>query len=77
MNDTLTRLMADLLRLEEKEITDTLTMEESDVWDSLKHMELIVSIEDTFNVELQPEEIVTMLSVKAIREVLNKKGIVN
>ncbi len=77
MQDKLTELMAGLLRLDKSSISDDLTMQQSDVWDSLKHMELIVSIEDEFNVELSSDDIVQMLSVKAIREILKRKGIEN
>jgi len=77
MNDKLNTLMADLLRMDSSQVTDELTMGESDVWDSLKHMELIVTLEDEFNVELSPDDIINMLSVKAIREVLERKGIKN
>ncbi len=69
--------MADLLRMDSSQVNDELTMAESDVWDSLKHMELIVTLEDEFDLELSPEDIINMMSVKAIREVLERKGIKN
>lgn len=77
MDDKLNVLMADLLRMDADKVTDELTMQDSDVWDSLKHMELIVSIEDEFDVELSADDIVNMLSVKAIRDILQKKGMRN
>ncbi len=77
MNDKLNTLMADLLRMDSSQVNDELTMAESDVWDSLKHMELIVTLEDEFDLELSPEDIINMMSVKAIREVLERKGIKN
>ena len=77
MDDKLNVLMADLLRMDADKVSDELTMQDSDVWDSLKHMELIVSIEDEFDVELSADDIVNMLSVKAIRDILQKKGMRN
>ena len=44
-------IIAEVLRIP-KEILDTFSMNGSEAWDSLKHMELIVSIESTFNVTL-------------------------
>jgi acyl carrier protein len=67
------KLLADLLGLEEAE--DSLTMRDVDIWDSLKHMELIVSIEKKAGIELTFEEIVTMQSVGEIRRVLEARGI--
>ena len=49
-------------------------MNNSDAWDSLKHMELIVSIENKFNVELSADDIVEMIDIKRIKKILNKKG---
>ncbi len=77
MNEKLNNLMADLLRMDPARVNDDLTMQDTDVWDSLKHMELIVSIEDEFDVELTSDDIIKMLSVKAIREILAQKGIQN
>lgn len=77
MDQQLTILMAELFRMQESEITDTLTMKDTEIWDSLKHMELIVSIEEEFNVQLTADEIVNMLNVKEIKQILEKRGIKN
>lgn len=70
----LRKLMAEVLTIPEDEVVDDLSMSGSDVWDSLRHMELIVSIEETFEIELTGDEIVDMTSVAAIRSVLSAKG---
>ena len=75
MKLSLERVMADVLRVPQNEITDALTMESLEEWDSLKHMDLIVSIEQNFGVELSFDEIVVMTSVVAIRRVLVNKGV--
>ena len=67
--------MADLFGIKNEDITDSLTMENTDGWDSLKHMELIVSIEQTFGIELSFEEIVAMQTLKDIKKILKEKGI--
>lgn len=69
------KLLADLLRLREDEIEDSLTMRDVAAWDSLKHMELIVSIEERAGIELTFEEIATMRSVEEIKRVLEARGI--
>ena len=43
--------------------------------DSLKHMDLVVSIEQAFKIELTLDEIVIMTSVVAIKRVLNDRGV--
>jgi len=70
-------IVADVLQLPSSMINDQLTMQDVDVWDSLKHMELIVSLEETFGVQLNFEEIVTMQSVANIKRVLRDRGALN
>lgn len=41
-------------------------------WDSLKHMNLILALEEEFNITFSDEEIVEMLSVEIIVEVLKE-----
>jgi acyl carrier protein len=72
---TLEKIMSDILKVPESEITDNLTMDNLDVWDSLRHMDLIVSIEQDFGIELTFDEIIIMRSVVAIKNVLKTKGV--
>jgi len=75
MKQKIDALMADLFGIKNEDITDSLTMANTDGWDSLKHMELIVSIERTFGIELSFEEIVAMQTLKDIKKILKEKGI--
>jgi len=52
-------------------------MEETDEWNSLKHMELISVIEEKFQIELTFDEIKKMVSLKEIRAVLKCKEVAN
>ena len=73
MADEVRGLLADLLQLPIAEITDDLAMKDVEVWDSLKHMELVVSLEEIFCVQLTFDEIVAMQSVREIRRVLRER----
>ena len=44
-------------------------------WDSLHHVTLMVAIEETFGVQLSPDEIVSLLTVRDIAGALREKGI--
>jgi acyl carrier protein len=46
---------------------------ESDLWDSLKHLTLIVEIEVAFNISLTPEEITKIDTFSSALECINKK----
>lgn len=75
MEKNLEQLLADLLQIPVAEVTDQLTMQDLEVWDSLKHIELIGSLEEQFDTQLSFDEIVTMRSVGDIKRVLNSKGV--
>lgn len=74
MQQLLKEIMSDVLNLKITEISDTISLKTCDQWDSLKHMELMSSLEDNFDIEpLSLDEIVTMTSYEAIVKVLQSK----
>ena len=44
-------------------------------WDSFHHVHIVVAVEETFGVQLSPDEIVGLLSVSDIAGALQKRGI--
>ena len=46
-----------------------------EAWDSLHHLNLVVELEDAFDVTFEPEEIAVMKSVTDIKKLLAAKGI--
>lgn len=44
-------------------------------WDSLKHINLVLALEEELNISFSDEEVVEMLSVEIIIETLKEKGI--
>lgn len=68
-------LLSEVLQMPVSEITDDLAMKTVDAWDSLKHMELIVSLEQGFEIQLSFDDIVAMQSVSEIKRVLREKGV--
>lgn len=73
LNKKIEQLLAESLQVPADRIADDLTMEDVETWDSLRHMELIVAIEQGFGVELSFDEIVTMRSVGEIKRVVREK----
>ncbi len=70
-------LLSEVLQMPASKITAELAMKDVDAWDSLKHMELIVSLEQSFGIELSFDEIVAMRSVGEIKRVLRERGAVD
>ena len=75
MEQKLKKLMSDILKIPQEHIKDTLAMKDTNTWDSLKHMDLIVGTETTFEIELTVDDIVIMKDVKTIKRILSDKGL--
>lgn len=75
MRTNLEELLAELLQIPVTKVTPELTMKDLDVWDSLKHMEVIAALEQQFELQFSFDEIVSMLSVGDIKRVLSNKGV--
>ena len=73
--EPLTGILIDIFKIPVGELTEAFDLRESEFWDSLKFMEMIASIEEAFEVELEADEIVTMTSCGNIRSMLSSKGI--
>lgn len=56
-----------------EEVGDDFSMSTTDKWDSLTHLDLIVKLEETFNVSFTPEEIGSIESIKDVIAILNDK----
>ena len=44
-------------------------------WDSMLHMELIIALEKSYSIRVEPEDIVMLTNVKSIQDYLNTKGL--
>jgi len=74
LNDRIAHLLADVLQLPAATITDDLAIRDTEAWNSLRHMELVVAIETSFGIRLCAEDIVAMQTMGQIRRVLKEKG---
>ncbi|OEU70996.1 MAG: hypothetical protein BA863_18865 [Desulfovibrio sp. S3730MH75] len=74
-NVELQQLLAEVFEIRQDEIVENLTSEDVDNWDSLKQMDLVVSLENKYNIALSFEEIVKISSVKDIIDVLSAKDV--
>ncbi len=66
----LNELLGKVLRIPAVDIDDTTEFKNVPGWDSLRHMELIVSLENTYGVQFSFDQIAVMLDVKTVRSTL-------
>ena len=72
LDNRLLRLLKTIL--EDDSLDDTVSQDSCETWDSLHHLQLIVAIEEEFDVVLEPEEIAVMQDFNSIKEVLSRKN---
>ena len=60
MESEITDFFATILQHSSEDITDNTTPDDIAQWDSFKHMMLISSFEEEFDISIEPEEIIDM-----------------
>jgi acyl carrier protein len=75
MNDRLAAVLAEVFDMRKADIHPGLQREDVGTWDSLRQMDLVVSLEREYGVALEIPDMVQMLSVEGIVKVLRDKGV--
>ena len=75
MQKKLIQLLMDLFNINEEEAKNA-SMNSISTWDSLSHIDLMMTIEEEFNIpKITPDEIVYMTSTESIKQILKNKGV--
>ena len=75
MNKRLRDMLSNVLGLRASELKMDMSKEEIASWDSLKQMDLVMSLEREYDIELELADILRMDSVANIAAVLADRGI--
>lgn len=67
------RIASDLFSVRAERITIESSPESIEQWDSAKHLDLVLAIEDTFKLQLSPEEIEQMKNIEQITKIVESK----
>jgi len=73
MEQRIKNVMASVFNLEENEIGNDASPDTIEQWDSLRHMHLIVGLEEEFGVTFKEDEIVEMMNYQLIYDTLKNK----
>jgi acyl carrier protein len=71
----LRRAFAAGLRLSESDVNEDLKYANSAGWDSIAHMVLIASLDETFDIMLETDDVIDLSSYSKAREILTRYGI--
>jgi acyl carrier protein len=66
-------LMSDVFQIPEEEITRTTSQRDLENWDSLAHLNFMLSLEEKFELNLDVEDLKSLISVPAILIYLESK----
>ena len=73
ISDRIKNVMSAVFGISNEEINDESSPDTIESWDSLKHMNLVVSLEEEFNVEFTDDNIIELINMKLIMAVLLEK----
>jgi acyl carrier protein len=73
MKDKVLRIISNVMNVPIEQLNEDSSPDNVEKWDSLKHLNLILAIEEEFNVILSDEEIIEMMNVQLILEILKDK----
>jgi acyl carrier protein len=73
--DKLKKIMAIMLKVDLSEINEDSSMDNVASWDSLRHMNLVIALEEEFRVTIPDEDAANITSYKLIKLVLNDLGV--
>lgn len=73
MEDKLKKLLSVLLGVEVERINNAASSETIVEWDSLKQMNIVVAVEDEFDIEFDEEESILSNSYQSLLELINSK----
>lgn len=73
IKDRMLGVMEDVFQIGKADITDQSSPESIKEWDSLKHMLLLMALEEEFEFRFTDNEMAQCLSVESIMEVLSNK----
>ena len=71
MEEKIKQIMSQVFNIDAQEITEDSTQDTIGNWDSLRHMSLVMALEEEFGLELDENQIIEMMSFKLIINVLN------
>lgn len=72
---TLEQLVARVLKLPPGDVREDSSRATLARWDSLRHVELMIEVEDRFQVKLTAQEVARIASLADIRAALQRRGI--
>ena len=75
MNERVRHILGVVLEMPELEIGEGLSAEDTSNWDSIRHLNLVMALEEAFGVSFSSDELGRLTSYRAITDALAAHGI--
>ena len=72
MENRIKKVMSAVFEIPNIEICEASTMDTIEPWDSLKHMNLVIALEDEFQITIPDEEVGNLLSFSLIKLIVGE-----
>ena len=74
MEDRIKKVMSDVFDIDIESINNDSSPDNIENWDSLKHMNLIIALEEEFDIEFNDDEIIDSMNYALILNILEDKN---
>ena len=74
LDEQIRSLLSEALQVPSEQVINDLHFGDLPQWDSMGHMEVMISLEERFGVEITPDTIAELISFSAIRNYLKENG---
>jgi len=71
-DDKIRNIFCEVLGIQPQEVTDTLAYNSCEQWDSLKHLQMVAMFEESFDIEIEMDDIIAMENYGKVKEILGK-----
>jgi len=72
MENRIKKVMSAVFEIPNIEISEESTMDTIEPWDSLKHMNLVIALEDEFQITIPDEEVGNLVSFSLIKLIVGE-----
>ena len=73
MDSLIKQVMSEIFDISLKDINTNSSMDNIPSWDSLRHIELIIRLEEEFNTTFNERDTLSMVNFESIERILSKK----
>jgi acyl carrier protein len=70
--NTIKNIFCEVLGITVADVKDTLAYNSCVQWDSLKHLQMVAMLEETFDIEIDMDDIIAMENYAKVKEILLK-----